>query len=257
MTEKQVLALKDIFFRIKQFYYGVSDKPLSAANMTAGDSAEYIAALKAAESSLFLPEEGKSLDGDAEKMLRILCETTRAALSEKNIRLAGDLSALGVRLIGVYTFPFMRRRDFVEKCLLPLREKHGIRLFAEEEAAFLAGGRLSFRPSPAFTPREGRYYEDDADEALKLAHPVIYTVFVLLGLLLFVGSVVGFGVFAGAALSLSSPWLILGYLGAAAFGVGLYSFFMAFVHQYMGHLPTLLLSVGGASLMLLSLFLAL
>ena len=257
MTEKQALALKDIFFRIKQFYYGVSDKPLSAAGMTAGDSAEYIAALKEAEASLFLPEEGKALAKDAEKMLRILCETTRAALSEKNIRLAGDLSALGVRLIGVYAFPYMSRRDFVAKCLLPLREKHGIRLFAEEEAAFLAGAQLSFRLSPSFVSREGRYYDDDADEALKLAHPVFYAVFVLLGLLLFAGSVVGFGVFAGEVLSLSSPWLILGYLGAAAFGVGLYSFFMAFVHQYMGHLLTLLLSVGGAFCVLLSLLLAL
>ena len=76
-------------------------------------------------------------------------------------------------------------------------------------------------------------------------------------MLLFAGSVVGFGLFAGLALSLSSPWLILGYLGAAAFGVGLYSLLMSFVHQYMGHTITLLLSVSGALFMLFSLLLAL
>ena len=96
MTEKQALALKDIFFRIKQFYYGVSDKPLSAANLTAGDSAEYIAALKTAEATLFLPSEGKETDKDAEGMLRTLCVETRTALSDKNIRLAGDLAVLGI-----------------------------------------------------------------------------------------------------------------------------------------------------------------
>ena len=257
MTEKQLLALKDIFFRIKQFYYGVSDKPLSAASMTAGDSAEYIATLKTAEATLFAPESGKTVAPDAESMLRTLCAEIRTALVEKNVRLAGDLSALGVRLVGVYTFPYMSRRDFVKKCLVPLREKHEVALFAAEEQAFLSEGQLSLRLSPSFAPREGRYYEDDADEALKLAHPVVYGIFVLLGILLFAGCIVGFGLLAGIGLSLSSPWLILGYFGAAAFGVGLYSFLMAFVHQYMGHTLTLLLGGGGALSMLLSLLLAL
>lgn len=257
MTEKQALALKDIFFCIKQFYYGVSDKPLSAANLTAGDSAEYIAALKTAEATLFLPSEGKETDKDAEGMLRTLCVETRAALSEKNIRLAGDLAVLGIRLIGVYTFPYMKRSDFVRKCLIPLREKHELSLFEAEEAAFLAVPSRPFRLSPSFKSREGRYYEDDADEALKLAHPVLYAFFVLLGVLLFAGSVVGFGLIAGLGLSVSSPWLILGYLGAAAFGVGLYSLLMAFVHQYMGHALTRLLLILGGGFILLSLLLAL
>ena len=54
-----------------------------------------------------------------------------------------------------------------------------------------------------------------------------------------------------------SPFLILGYLGAAAFGVGLYSLVMSLVHQYMGHALTLLLLLGGALSMLLSILLAL
>lgn len=257
MTVAQSAELKDIFFRIKQFYYGVSDKPLSAAHMTAGEATEYIAALKDAEGTLFSPCEGKPLAEDADGMLRTLCEEIRSALTEKNIRLAGDLAALGVRLLGVYTFPFMTRRDFVKKCLVPLREKHGVSLFAKEEEAFLSKASLPFRLSPAFSRSEGHYYEDDADEALKTAHPVIYHLFVLLGVLLFAGSIVGFGALAGIGLSLSSGWLILGYLGAAAFGVGLYSLCMALVHQYMGHALTLSLSISGALSMALSLLLAL
>ena len=251
------MSLKDIFFRIKQFYYGVSEKPLSAANMTVGEATEYVAALKEAEETLFLPQEGKPLAEDADGMLLTLCHEVREALTEKNIRYAGDLSALGVRLLGVYTFPFMSRRDFVKKCLNPLRDKHECTLFEKEEAAFLAASALPFRLSPAFSHGEGHYYENDADEALKVAHPVIYNIFVWLGMLLFAGSIVGFGALAGAVLSLSSPWLILGYLGSAAFGVGLYSLLMSFVHQYMGHALTLSLAVGGFASMLLSLLLAL
>lgn len=257
MTERQALKLKDIFFRIKQFYYGVSDKPLSAANMTAGEATEYVTALKEAERTLFADTEGKRLEEDADGMLLTLCAEIRAALTDKNFRLAGDLSALGVRLIGVYTFPYMTRRDFVKKCLLPLREKHEIPLFLAEEAAFLSGAHLPFRLSPAFSSGEGHYYEDDADEALRVSHPVIYALFVFFGILLFAGSIVGFGVLAGVGLSLSSPWLILGYLASAAFGVGLYSLLMSLVHQYMGHTLTGILAIGGALLMALSLFLAL
>ena len=257
MTETQALALKDIFHRIKQFYYGVSDKPLSAAHMTAGDSAEYIAVIKEAEATLFLPEGGKQLPPDADGMLLHTCTLVRAALVEKNVRLAGDLSALGVNLIGVYTFPSMGRRRFWQRCMTPFREKHGADFYAAYEAEFLRGASTALRLRPSFARAEGRYYEDDADEGLKLAHPVLYWAFVFLGILCFFGSIVGFGFLAGAGLSLSSPYLILGYLGAAAFGVGLYSLAMTFVRQYMGHFLTLLLGGGGLLAMIASLLLAL
>ncbi len=257
MTENQALVLKDVLFRIKQFYYGVSDKPLSAAQMTAGEATEYVAALKEAEATLFVPEKGKTLADDADVMLLHLCELIREALLDKNIRLAGDLSALGVRLLGVYTFPCMGRARFWKKCMTPFREKHGEHFFAALEELFLAGENTALCLRPSFSHKEGRYYEDDADEALSVAHPILHGFFLLLGVLLFLGSVVGFGFFAGAGLSLSSPWLILGYLGAGAFGVGLYSLAMTFIHQYMGHTLTLFFSLGGALLILLSLLLAL
>ena len=257
MTEAQALALKDIFYRVKQFYYGVSEKPLSAANMTAGDSAEYIAAMKEAEATLFLPDKGRQLPADAAPMLSHTCTLVREALVEKNVRLAGDLSALGLHLIGVYTFPSMGRARFWQHCMLPFREKHGADFYAAYEAEFLSGAPTALRLRPSFARAEGRYYEDDADEGLKLAHPVLYWTFVVLGILCFFGSIVGFGFLAGAGLALSSPYLILGYLGAAAFGVGLYSLAMTFVRQYMGHLLTLLLGLGGLSAMIAAILLAL
>lgn len=257
MTEAQAMRLKDLFYRIKQFYYGVSDTSLYATNLSAGEASEYIAALKEAEAEMVLPLEGRVLPPDAEKMLLYTCALTRAALKEKNIRLAGDLSALGIRLLGVYTFPFMGRGRFWKTCMLPFRDRHGDDLFAELEEEFLAGPPTALRLSPSFGHGEGRYYDDDADEALKLAHPIWYAGFVLLGVLLFFGSIVAFGFVAGRGFSLSSPYLILGYLGAAAFGTGLYSLAMTFVRQYMGHLITGLLTILGAIAMIASVLLAL
>lgn len=256
MTETQALALKDIFYRVKQFYYGVSDKSQSAMGLTAGEASEYIAAMKEAEASLLISEEGKQLAADAPRMLSHTCRLVREALVDKNIRLAGDLAALGVRLIGVYTFPAMGRKRFWERCMTPFREKHGDGFYAELEAEFLGGAPTALRLSPSFARAEGRYYEDDADEAFKLAHPIVYGVFVFLGIVCFFGSIVGFGLVAGMGLSLSSPYLLLGYLGAAMLGVGLYSLVMTLTRQYMGHLLTLFLTLGGVAAMVASLLLA-
>ena len=256
MTEKQAAELKDLFFRIKQFYFGMSDRTESAARMVAGESMEYIAALKTAEATLFGSGEGKALPADADETLLSVCTEIRLALGGKNIRLAGDLALLGIRLLGVYTFPYMGRARFVKKHLLPFREKHGVGYFTAWEAEFLAGKNAFFRLRPVFSHSEGYYYEDDADEALSVAHPLLYRAFLLLGMLLFIGSVVGYGFLAGA-LSLSSGWLVLGYLGAAALGAGLFSLLLAWVRQYLGHLPTALLLGGGALIALLSLVLAL
>lgn len=259
MTEAKALEFKDLFFRIKQFYYGVGDRNESVTETTAGEASEYIAALREAEAALDAPDtdDSRPLPPDASGMLFTLCREARVALTEKNVRLAGDLAALGVRLLGVYTFPNMGRRRFWDKCMLPFREKHGEEFFVAEEAEFLAGAPTVLRLSPSFARKEGRYYDDDADEALKLAHPVPHTAFTVLGVLLFLGAILGFGLVTRLALGVSSPWLVLGYFGAAALGVGLYSLAMTLIRQYMGHFLTVLLSVGGALLIALSLGMAL
>lgn len=245
MTEKQALAFKDLFYRIKQFYYGASDHPFSSAHRSSGDAAEYIAALKEAEENLSLPEAGRPLADDAAEMFSYTARLTREALADGNIRLAGDAAALGVQLVGVYTFPCMKRQRFWKKCVLPFREKHSEDLFAEVEADFLSRRSATLWLRPSFSHGEGYYYDDDADESLRSSHPVVYALFILLGILLFLGSVTLFGLVSGLGLHITSFWMILGYAGAAALGVGLYSFAMTFIRQYMGHLLTISLSVCG------------
>ncbi len=255
MTEQNVYALKDIFYRVKQFYFGTSDKTLSAASVSSGEATEYIAALKEAEKTLFEEREA-AMPKDADAMLLRAVLLIKEAFLEKNFRLAGDLAEAAVHLCGVYTFPYLSRERFLEKHLIPLREKHEIPFFKEEEPLFLAERDAKIRLHPVFhrPHRDAYYYEEDSDSEMSAAHPFLYALFALCGVLLFVGAIVGYAVLTHALL-LSGAWVILGFFGAAAVGVALFSLLMAWIRQYMGHTLTLTLLIGGVLCMLISLLL--
>lgn len=244
MTEKSLYEIKDLFFRVRQFYYGAGRDTLATAGVDKGEAAEYIAALKAAEEKCTAEESEASLPSDAADMLSYTLSTVREALKEKNYRMAGDLSEVGSRLCGVYTFPCLSRTRFWEKYVLPLKDKHGEELFSAQEERFLKEKNTSLALTPSFCTRMrgARYYEEDSDAEMLEAHPVLYTLFAVFGMLLFIGAIVLYA----TLLSRRSAWDILGYLGAALVGVGLFSFPMAFIHQYMGHRLTFSLMVGGA-----------
>ena len=255
MTEQNIYILKDIFYRVKQFYFGTSDKTLSAASVSSGEATEYIAALRDAEQSLFGESEA-GMPKDADAMLLRAVLLIKEAFLDKSFRLAGDLAEAAVHLCGVYTFPFLSRERFMDKHLIPLREKHEVCFFEEEEAAFLAERDLRVRLRPVFhrPKHDAYYYEEDSDGEMSAAHPVLYSAFAVLGILLFVGALVGYGLLTHA-LSLFGAWVILGYIGAAALGVSLFSLLMAWIRQYMGHALTLTLLTGGGLCILISLLL--
>ncbi len=238
MTEQNIYILKDLFYRVKQFYFGTSDKTLSAANMSSGEASEYIAALKEAEKDLFTENDGSCPD-DADTMLLCALRLIKEALTEKNFRLAGDIADAAVHLSGVYTFPYLSRKRFFDKHLTPLREKHEQAFFSEEEALFLSGENTKIRLRPVFRrPHHADYYyEEDSDSEMAKAHPILYTLFAVMGILLFVGSIAAYGILT-VALSLSGAWCILGYFGAILLGISLFSLLMAWIRQYMGHILT-------------------
>lgn len=251
MTEKDLYELKDLFFRVRQFYYGAGRDTIAGAGVDKGETAEYIAALGAAEKTLFSGEN--TLAPDADDMLLYTVKTLSHALKEKNYRLAGDVAEVGVRLCGVYTFPCISRKRFWEKRVLPLREKHGDELFCENEERFLKekNTRLALKPSFSARLRGARYYDEDSDAEMLEAHPVLYVLFAVFGMLLFLGAIALYAVFLGG----NGVWDLLGYLGAAVFGAGLFSLPMAFIHQYMGHKLTFSLLLLGALLTALSVLL--
>ena len=253
MTEKRIYELKDLFFRIRQFYFGAGRDPLASIGVDKGETAEYVSALRRAEDGFGEKEEGKPLASDADAMLLYTVSHIKDALLSKNYRLAGDLAELGARLCGVYVFPAITRKRFLQKYLLPLREKHGDELFAELLPSFLKekNTRLALVPSFSTRMRGARYYEEDSDAEMLEAHPVLYALFAVFGMLLFIGAIVAYALLLDG----NGPLDILGFLGAAVFGVGLFSFPMAFIHQYMGHRMTFSLLGVGALFALLSVLL--
>lgn len=252
MTKEGLYRLKDLFFRIRQFYYGAGHDTIAGAGVDAGEAAEYVAALKDAERECFGGEDGIAAP-DADAMLLYTVKEIRAAFAEKNYRLAGDLSSVGTRLCGVYGFPCLSRKRFWEKQVLPLREKHGDGFFSACEEEFLEGKNASLVLLPDFSGKRSaaRYYDEDADAQMLEAHPVLYTLFAALGMLLFIGALLLYGFL----LRTGTAWDILGYLGAGIFGVGLFSLPMAFIHQYMGHALTFSCLLLGSVLVALAVML--
>ena len=252
MTEKHLFELKDLFFRVRQFYFGAGRDTLASAGVDKGETAEYVAALKKEEAAIGKEGE-KTLAPDADEMLLYTVTLIKDALLSKDYRLAGDLAELGARLCGVYTFPAISRKRFFEKQIVPLREKHGDELFSELEERFLKEKNTSLVLKPSFSTRMrgARYYEEDSDAEMLEAHPVLYALFAVFGMLLFVGAIVLYALVLDGNGALD----ILGYLGAAAVGTGLFSLSAAFMHQYMGHKLTLSLFAVGAIFVALSVIL--
>ncbi len=249
-----LFTLKDIFYRYRQFYYGSSEKTDAVARSDAGEASEYVAELRALRGNLSVSVA--SLPADALPMLSRLCDLMIAALVAKNYRFAGALADAGIRLCGVYGFPYLSRARFFEQVLIPLRAEFGDGLFAEEQELFLQAPPLRMALRPAFHRErsEGHYYTADRDEEFRAAHPVLYGLFLGLGTLLFLGSVALYLLLTCVWLPVSSWFLLFGLLGAALCGTALISLCMSFIHQYMGHRATAILAILGLLLCVLPYF---
>lgn len=243
--ENTLFVLKDIFYRYRQFYYGSSDKTDSVARADAGEATEYIAELRRVCAAL--PNHAEGLPDDALPMLLRLCELMREALVAKHYRFAGALGDVGIRLCGVYGFPYLSRERFFEQMLIPLRAEFGEELFSEEEALFLSAPpvRTVLRPVFRRGRTEGHYYTADHDEEFRAAHPVLYGLFLGTGALLFLGCIALYLLLTNLWLPVLSGWTLLGVLGAAACGAALVSLVMSFIRQYMGHITTACLGAVG------------
>ncbi|MBO5755275.1 MAG: hypothetical protein J6R89_04360 [Clostridia bacterium] len=250
MTEACMREVKDLFFRVKQFYYGSAERTEISLAVSVGEVADYVGALKAASTACLAEEKDKEKD-DAPHMLARMLDLVAEALQDRNYRLAGDLADVGIQLMGVYSFPYISRKRFVKTALLPLREKHGEELLLEEEKLLLSrpDGRVALRPSFRSPREEGHYVSEHADDSFRRAHPILYVAFMVLGALVFFGAVAGYTALTTAVFGLSGGFVLLGLLGSVLFGMGLFRLLMTFIRQYMGHGVTLFLLVTGGALM--------
>lgn len=244
-TEKDMLPVKDLFCRVRQFYFGANEKPLSAAEADTRNAVDYIAAIRKETEVL------ASFPGECPRLLLYCLGLVKTALSEKNYRMAGDLSDVGIRLCGVFFFPYLSRAAFVRRAVRPFEEKHECAFFVpkgqDTEAAFLAAKDTPFRFRPFFgRAKQATHYEEgDYDAEFRQAHPTLYGAFMAVGLVLFFGAFVLYWFLAHRAFDKDGALLLLGYLGAGAFGTGLFSLLLSFIRQYMGHVLTALFLVGG------------
>lgn len=101
------------------------------------------------------------------------------------------------------------------------------------------------------------WFTPGADVSFQSKHPVAYVLLLTLGLIVFCLPWVGFAVGVRYLLpkAWGSGWMWLGVAGGFITGVGLFNFVGAWLHQYLGHVFTLLCVGGGTLMMAISLLL--
>lgn len=101
------------------------------------------------------------------------------------------------------------------------------------------------------------YFNPQSDEAFKSAHPFAYYVIVIIGIMVFLAP--GYVYFIITELCFKkdtgSAWTLLGVIGSAIFGIGLFNIVAAFLKQYLGHLFTIVCLLLGFGMMALSIVL--
>lgn len=101
------------------------------------------------------------------------------------------------------------------------------------------------------------WFTPGADVSFQSKHPVAYVLLLTLGLIVFCLPWMGFAVGVRYLLpeAWGSGWMWLGVAGGFITGVGLFNFVGAWLHQYLGHVFTLLCVGGGTLMMAISLLL--
>ena len=143
-----------------------------------------------------------------------------------------------------------RSIDSFRKEIKAFREKYGTSYFPD----------IHHKIFPSF-PRKApanaiRFFHPGSDEDFRKLHPRGYWALVVCGLTALMLPVIVFLVYVLAINPAPNRWTILiGWIGAFIFGVGLFNIVAAWIHQYLGHKVTVACLLIGAALIALGLFL--
>lgn len=104
-------------------------------------------------------------------------------------------------------------------------------------------------------PRQGSsyYFNPASDDDFKAKHPFGYIFLVILGLFVLIGPTVLFSLYAFSKNPDGNAWIILGWIGAFIFGIGLFNFVAIVIDQYLGHLVIICSFIIGMVFMAISL----
>lgn len=97
-----------------------------------------------------------------------------------------------------------------------------------------------------------QWFSPSADFAFRASHPKLYVLLTLIGLVLLLLPMVLYFTVGFHLHPDVTPWAVIaGFFGSFAVGAGLLNLVAAWMHQYLGHIVTLALILGGAALMVL------
>ena len=97
------------------------------------------------------------------------------------------------------------------------------------------------------------YFDMGSDRAFQRKHPYAYGFLVFLAILALLGPVAVWLVYSQVINPApNSAWLMLGWLGAFIFGIGLFNFVAAILKQYLGHWLSIICFLLGMLLVAIS-----
>lgn len=98
----------------------------------------------------------------------------------------------------------------------------------------------------------GFFFSPMSDVEFQAAHPKLYILLVLLGLVALFAPIFVFLAVATGVFSCSGGWLVLGCIGGFIMGIGLFNLVAAWMHQYLGHILTIVTIGAGLLMMMIS-----
>ena len=184
----------------------------------------------------------------AEKKILLYCiDTLFAVLNE------GDEQKSYAFADAIHNIPeiYMQKRNLYsfQKELKSFQKKYGKQYFP-----FIDEVKPHF--SKKAPKNMWEYFSPASDEDFKRLHPVGYYVLCLIGIAVLMLPQVVYLVYIIAINPSPNEWTImLGYLGTFVVGIGLFNIGAAWIHQYLGHLLTIVCLLGGTALTLFSMHL--
>ena len=190
----------------------------------------------------------KQHSAPGEKKILLYCiDTLFEVLSEGDTRKSYDFAD------AIHNIPeiYMQKRDLYSfrKELKSFQRKYGRQYFPFIDEV-----------KPRFTKKapknKWKYFSASSDEDFKLLHPIGYKVLCAVGITVLTVPMIAYLAYVLYINPAPNEWFILlGQVGAFIVGVGFFNIVAAWIHQYLGHLLTVICIVGGLALTLFSMHL--
>ena len=187
---------------------------------------------------------------ESEKEMLLYCIDTLASLiREGNRQKIFDFTEVIYNIPEIYTQE--RKIDSFYAEIKAFRRKYGKAYFSFVKVQTIKP-KFNKKPSKNYL----QYFLPESDDAFKKAHPTGYKILCFLGLAVLLIPYLIYLVYVLFIEPCPNEWpLLLGFIGTFIIGAGFFNIIAAFIHQYMGHLFTILSLLFGSALTALSLYL--